>query len=178
MKIKLKTSNVFFISDSHFSHKNIIEYDKRPFGSVDEHDEAIIENWNKVVGKDDYVFHLGDFSFSNPGEFYKKLNGRKTILKGNHDHKKCPEFDFVDYVELNIMGQSLYLFHYPIAEWNKAHHGSYHIHGHTHGNSWYDKEFGGKYKVMNVGVNLIDYTPISYEAIHEKLKDRQNIIHH
>jgi calcineurin-like phosphoesterase family protein len=57
--------NIFMISDMHFGHKNIMLYEVRPFKSVEDMDNSIIQNWNKVVGKNDKVFVLGDVSFYN-----------------------------------------------------------------------------------------------------------------
>ena len=68
-KHKFKSGeNIFFTSDTHFGHTNIIKYCKRPFNSLEEHDETLIKNWNNKVGENDIIFHLGDFAF-----------GRKTM---------------------------------------------------------------------------------------------------
>ena len=79
----------FIISDTHFGHKNIITYCNRPFVSVEEMDEAMIKNWNETVSNDDTVLHLGDFGFGSKeyiGSIIKRLNGRKILIKGNHDN--------------------------------------------------------------------------------------------
>ena len=78
-------------SDTHFYHKNIIRYANRPFKDVKEMNNEIIRRWNSVVGKNDIVYHLGDFSFGNRRqkiEILSKLNGRIILLKGNHDRGK------------------------------------------------------------------------------------------
>lgn len=87
--------NVFFTSDNHFFHKNVIGYCKRPFLEVEEMNEKMILNWNTVVMPDDMVYHLGDFSMAaRPVEtITKRLNGIKILINGNHDfthpfHKK------------------------------------------------------------------------------------------
>lgn len=78
----------FFTSDTHFWHKNIIRYSNRPFDSVEEMNEAIIDNWNSVVGPDDTVFHLGDVALGPWSEWagtLSRLNGYKILVVGNHE---------------------------------------------------------------------------------------------
>ena len=65
MVTKYPESGIFFTSDTHFGHSKIIDYCKRPFSSIEEHDKTLIQNWNNVVGQDDTVFHLGDFAYGN-----------------------------------------------------------------------------------------------------------------
>lgn len=79
---------VLFSSDHHFDHKNVIDYCKRPFASVDEMNEVMVERWNQVVTKDDLVFYLGDFCLNKAGlRFRKRLNGKIILIPGNHDGK-------------------------------------------------------------------------------------------
>lgn len=81
---------IFFTSDTHFCHKNIISYAGRPFFSTEEMDKALIENWNSVVPEDGIVFHLGDFCFGGNTQWKtirKKLNGKIYLILGNHDFK-------------------------------------------------------------------------------------------
>ena len=90
-KDKKMNENVWFTSDSHFYHANIIKYCNRPFASVEEMNEKLIENWNSVVGKDDLVWCLGDFCLGpdqkkHIPELVSKLNGRINLVLGNHDH--------------------------------------------------------------------------------------------
>ena len=75
---------IYFISDTHFCQKSIIPYCHRPFGSVDEMNEKLIENWNSVVKKDDKVYFLGDFclgDLSEKRDILNRLNGYKIIVK-------------------------------------------------------------------------------------------------
>jgi calcineurin-like phosphoesterase family protein len=78
---------IFFSSDHHFFHQNIIRYSNRPFASIEEMNETMIENWNSVVTHEDDVYCLGDFSFAGrPVEVLSyRLNGNKKIVFGNHD---------------------------------------------------------------------------------------------
>ena len=90
-KDKKMNENVWFTSDTHFNHANIIKYCNRPFASVEEMNEKLIENWNSVVGKDDLTWCLGDFCLGpdqkkHIPELVSKLNGRINLILGNHDH--------------------------------------------------------------------------------------------
>lgn len=83
------TQKVFLISDTHFSHQNVIRYENRPFKDAEEMDHYMIEKWNEVVSEDDLVFHLGDVvigSAKRAQEVLTQLNGRKLLILGNHDH--------------------------------------------------------------------------------------------
>ena len=83
-----RDDRIWFTADSHIGHRNIIKYCKRPFSDVGEMNETLISNWNKVVGKNDYVFHLGDFSVGGAAEWTSLLdclNGRIFLVLGNHD---------------------------------------------------------------------------------------------
>ena len=96
----------FFTSDTHFGHRNILQYCNRPFSSVEEMDEHMIRVWNETVGVEDTIFHLGDFSFYNTTESKRiidRLNGHKILVAGNHDKREIKElfdevynqFDFI-----------------------------------------------------------------------------------
>lgn len=111
----------FYIADMHFGHKNIIRYDNRPFGSVEEMDKALIQLWNETVGSDDIVYILGDFSWYKEDKtafILGCLKGHKVLVKGNHDHispKVARNFDRIcEYAEIKdgdekvILSQSQY----------------------------------------------------------------------
>ena len=91
----------FYIADTHFGHKNIIRYDNRPFNSVHEMDNELIENWNSVVSNDDIVYILGDISWyddSKTANIFSRLNGHKILIKGNHDKISSYLYGFFDKV--------------------------------------------------------------------------------
>jgi calcineurin-like phosphoesterase family protein len=82
---------IYFTSDTHFGHYNILKYCNRPWKEIYHHDNQLIKNWNSVVNPDDRVYHLGDFGFKSKSvnkEIAEQLNGIKFILHGNHDKKK------------------------------------------------------------------------------------------
>jgi len=137
----------FITSDIHFGHKNIMSFcpvtRARFNDDVDYMNEEIIREWNAVVSVRDHTYILGDVAFCNAEiavKFMKRLNGSKTLIKGNHDSKlvKSKEFEdcFVnmyDYFTVNVNGTKVVMFHYPISEWDQMHRGSVHFHGHVHG---------------------------------------------
>lgn len=84
-------ANVFITADLHFGHKKIMEYESRPFDSVEEMDETLIENWNSIVSREDKVFVLGDVGFygkQKMSECISRLKGKKLLVMGNHDRRK------------------------------------------------------------------------------------------
>ena len=81
---------IYFISDTHFYHSNIIKYCNRTFKDVNEMNETIISNWRFFITKDDIVYHLGDFCLSSDDDIkniFNRLNGNKILIRGNHDRK-------------------------------------------------------------------------------------------
>lgn len=137
-------TNTFFTSDNHFGHKAIKRFcpDTRHGSDWKEMNELMIQIWNKTVRPNDTVYTLGDFSFMSTEDTIKvlqRLNGRIHLILGNHDHWVNTEsktyFESVGhYNELKMGVKKVVMFHYPIVEFNKMHHGAYHLHGHTHGN--------------------------------------------
>lgn len=86
MNYKFDGSKVYFTSDTHFYHSNIIGFCKRPFKNVEDMNETLIGNWNRVVSQDDIVFHLGDFCLGGSHEWTKilnRLNGKIYLILGN-----------------------------------------------------------------------------------------------
>lgn len=187
-KIDVDPEKIFFTSDTHFSHKNVIEFCNRPFSSITEMNEKIIENWNSVVTNDSLVFHLGDFAFSsNWHQFLDKLNGNVCLILGNHDIRDWRnsleglftavfrEFD------LMIDGQKIILSHYPLFCWqgcNKTAGAVWNLHGHIHSGPFrgdnVDQDISryNQYKLPNqydCGVDNNDFTPISFPLLKKKL---------
>ena len=172
----------FYISDLHLGHGNALKFDNRPFGSIDEQNLIMIRNWNRVVTKDDTVYVLGDFSWKDADGmlFLNNTNGRKVLIRGNHDRSMnilmCFD-DVQDYLEIKEGGANIVLSHYPIAHWKNADYGSIHMYGHIHQSrdsrpfeqyvkmmrSRTDERTGQslEYKAYNVGCMLpyMDYTP-------------------
>ncbi len=160
----------WFTADTHFNHANIIKYCNRPFSDVVEMNETIIKNWNDRVGKDDLVYHLGDFCFGrSDAEFdmyFRRLNGLIVFIKGNHDKlawQNRSKFyaSSASYREIDIKGQDITLCHYAMRVWNKSHHGSWHLYGHSHGSLPDDPNA----RSFDVGVDCHNYAPIEFEEV-------------
>src|SRR5579872_7069486 len=153
---------IFYISDTHFGHKNIIKYAKRPYQTVWEMNDALINNWNKVVSDEDDVYHLGDFAFdTQPDKYFNQLKGIKHLIEGNHDGRVVRQLQWVSrdkYLEIKDGDKTVILFHYPITSWDKKHYGSVHLFGHVHGaiNQHIPNMLENSY---DVGVECIGYTP-------------------
>lgn len=137
--MKFSTDEVFFTSDTHFYHKNILKYcPNRKFNSIDEMNEGLIKAWNDKVPNGATVFHMGDFAFTsltNMEKIISRLNGNIHIIRGNHD-ADFPKDKFVsiqNYKEITVGTRHIILCHYPFVVWNRSHRESYNLHGHCHG---------------------------------------------
>ncbi len=179
----------FITSDTHFGHKNIIKYSNRPFASIEEMDNELIHRWNAKVPKNAVIYHLGDLAFGNAlsiEELLRRLNGRIRFFPGNHDkvilnNKKlqalfewCRPFSFHESKAPNK--QKIVMCHYAFDVWNKHHHGSWMLHGHSHGSL----PRGGRIR-MDVGVDCHpNYEPFSFKEIEEQLSGLQPAVldHH
>ena len=168
--------NTYFISDMHFGHENIIHLCKRPFTTVKEMDEAIINNWNSVVKKEDTVFVLGDVSFY-PKEITKQiitsLKGRKLLVKGNHDEKGndwYSECGFSSVYDLPVLYNDFFLLSHKPLEWLDKEGVMGNFHGHIHNDHRY---LHVTPRSFNVSVEQIGYKPIAFEEIVKKMKEEE-----
>lgn len=187
-------SHVFFTSDTHFCHDKVINFCNRPFNSVEEMNNAIIDAWNKKVDKDDIVFHLGDFCWGGSKEWNSildQLNGHIHLICGNHDVKNLklgvtPNFESITFQkEIFIEGRSVYLNHYPFLTWGGVYgeRGTevWQLFGHVHSKK---NDYNGrdserlKYMLpqqMDVGVDSTDdYAPYSWSEIKSKIEKQIN----
>ena len=147
-------SKTYFIGCMHFGHKNILKIDNRPFSNIDEHDNALIKNWNDVVTNNDKVYILGDMFYKTTTQhvhnILKQLNGKKYYIFGNHENLlKQNEFSkyfeqMTDYLELQITDDTnktwnVILSHYPMLAFNKGFRdNSIHLFSHVHMSSEYE----------------------------------------
>lgn len=139
---KGKMKKIFVISDTHWNHANIIKYCDRPFASVEEMNAALIKQWNEIVGKEDIVYHLGDFSFGSEESILniaKQLNGNLKIVPGNHDNKikrmwSKMDHDYLPFEVLPLIyskkigNTNFVMCHFPLDDWHGL--GDVHLHGH------------------------------------------------
>jgi calcineurin-like phosphoesterase family protein len=132
---------VLFTSDHHFGDRRARTFYRRPFPSVAEMDQAMIEDWNGAVQPDDEVWHLGDFALRQSTERVKfllgALNGHKHLVVGNNDDDavtECDEWLSVQaYAEMTIDGVRLVLCHYAFRAWRDMGKGTINLHGHSYG---------------------------------------------
>lgn len=183
--------NIFFTSDTHFGHKNIIKYCKRPFESVEEMNEKLIKNWNSVVGPDDIVFHLGDFVFGGSklwNDVLDRLNGKIYLIIGNHDEHNLKgaymdRFEWYGYqAHIYVEGKSIYLNHYPMLCYHGAWNGleaCWQLFGHVHSSPLTQEGLDVKRLThlfptqYDVGVDNNNFTPISFEQVRQIIEDQQ-----
>lgn len=174
----------YFISDMHFGHNYVIEFSNRPFASLEEMHEALINNWNDKVSEEDEVYVLGDMFMdveaSEANEIVKQLNGIKYLIKGNHeDYIDDPEFDtsafewIKDYHLIDDVHPNVVLFHYPILEWDGWHKGTYHLYGHTHNTKQEYFEKLLEDTAVNVGVDIHNFAPISLDEVTTIIKQKK-----
>lgn len=183
-------SKPLFTSDHHHQHKRICEYSNRPW-SQDDNSEMLIQRWNERVGIEDDVYHLGDFAFIWPkkiGELFEileKLNGRIHFIRGNHDDPKVwqliedknfPHVEWIkDYHEMKVDQQKIVLCHYAFESWNGAGHGSWHLHGHSHGS------LPPRGKRLDVGIDAhVDFRVFTYDEVEQHMAKQEIAIvdHH
>ncbi|MGV8130484.1 MAG: hypothetical protein ACP5N7_00095 [Candidatus Pacearchaeota archaeon] len=171
-------SKICFTSDQHFGHKNIIKYCNRPYKTVQEMDDDLINRWNKIVDPQDTVYQLGDLTFSDNETYlhdlFNRLHGKKIILPGNHDPKKAiriyKEYAYVTRLEeLHLPDVPLItLCHYPMMTWNKSGYGSWQLFGHHHGQlsqHGVDPALNIRNTQIDVGVDTNDYYPYTLDDI-------------
>lgn len=167
--MNLNDKKIWFIADFHFGHHRVIEYCNRPFKTTTEMNNALIKNYNRVVGGNDVVYILGDLSFLNTEsttQIVNTLKGFKFLIKGNHDPKTNAAYrkmGFIDaYDKPIILFDKYILSHEPI---EKDFGDFINIYGHLH-----DKAINGSYSnCVCVSAEQIDYTPISLEEIESYL---------
>lgn len=164
-------SKDYFISDTHIGHRNIIKYENRPFNSVEEMDEKIINNWNSVVNEEDVVYHLGDFFLTSTDrqiEIMERLKGDIILIRGNHDHqsetklverlgfKAVYEDLIIEYDDMKIL-----LSHRPASiSYMDKFNIHFNLHGHKH---FVEEEVSDRH--INLSVENINYIPVDYSYL-------------
>ena len=185
LKIDTTQVKIWFTSDTHFGHQNILRFCERPFVSVEEMDNTIIERWNLKVGKDDIVFHLGDFAFATNKrwqELISLLNGKIYLILGNHDVIRWPgtyTMQLFDRVENQMMLKidnkyKVYLNHFPFLCYDGTYRNpedcTIQLHGHVHervgGIGKDDQRLQYRFPYQyDVGVDNNNFYPVSWEEI-------------
>jgi calcineurin-like phosphoesterase family protein len=174
--IKHSKMAYFFTSDWHLFHKNIIKYSNRPFSSVEEMNEELVNRCNSVVCSSDVVIHNGDFSFGDKTqtrEILKRLNGTWIFLLGDHDRSWTNTNTLRQIYQKRINGIPIIVCHWCMRTWPKSHYNSWHLYGHSHG------KLPSIGKSMDIGVDTNDYYPYSFDDIRRIMKskpDNPNLI--
>lgn len=194
LKIDTSIQKIWFTSDTHFGHNNIIKFCNRPFENVEEMDEFIINNWNSIVKEDDIVFHLGDFAFAPDRkwkELISQLNGKIHLILGNHDVGRWPGdkimslFYKVDnQLMLKIDGKyKVYLNHFPFLCYDGVYRSpedcTIQLHGHVHEHlgcigkdvDRLHHRFPYQY---DVGIDNNNYKPVSWEEVLQIINNQIN----
>ena len=176
---------IYWTSDTHFLHANIIKYCARPFTDKLEMTEALITNWNETVDPSDTVYHLGDVAFCPDDpltQILNRLNGKIVLVMGNHDRnlyrhiKTCfnGRFESMHTHTLSITlesGQSVLMSHRPIYDTNFTKRAKgWMLHGHAHGTEPLS------YNMLDVGVDCHNYRPIPIEQVANLMKERDGLV--
>ena len=169
---------IYFTSDLHISHNNIIKYCNRPYADVYTMDKALIENWNSVVTSEDTIYQLGDFTLGNNAEEYMKLlNGNIISIRGNHDRNKLCK-NWIQRMDFEYDGYKFLLNHRPVYNDGtddpykdketkisiNLDQYSYILCGHVH-EKWLTYQ-----KNINVGVDVWNFKPVSIIEIIKLIK--------
>ena len=189
---QINKSEVFFTSDTHFGHSNIIKYCNRPFNNTDEMDEALINNWNAKVPKDGIVYHLGDFAWGSINYWEKireQLNGEIILIYGNHDEKYLNNKlmyklfkEVTPQKKIWINKIPIYMNHYPFLCFGGSYKGlgaTWQLFGHVHSNPRSEEGLDHKRLVncfptqYDVGVDNNNFTPISFDEVSKIITNQQ-----
>jgi calcineurin-like phosphoesterase family protein len=156
-------SNVWFSSDHHFFHKNILVYQpvSRPFATLEEMHEIMIERWNNLIKRFDKVYHLGDFAFGRANiSIAARLNGNKRLILGNHDAYPMEEYaKYFKSIHGALHWNDCVLTHIPVHTSELEHRSKYNIHGHKHLCSIDDPRY------INVNCDVRNLTPINADEL-------------
>lgn len=160
----------FVISDLHFNHENILEYERNEFLTIKEHDEFIVTRWNKTVKNDDTVYFLGDLTMHIDKEYIisliARLNGYKIMIKGNHDLKSKNYYKVLGFNEvydspISLEDGKIVLSHEPIKEaWDSEY--IINVHGHLHNNEVINNK-----NYICVSAKTVNYRPQNLGKIKE-----------
>jgi calcineurin-like phosphoesterase family protein len=158
-------SELFFIADLHLGHRNILRFEggRQEFASsVEEHDEKLVDNWNKVVTKNDTVWVLGDVAFGKESlKHVGRMHGYKRLVLGNHDHYATESYlqYFNKVYGAATTKEGWILTHIPVHPSQLDSRFTANVHGHLHRNTIPDPRY------QCVSVERTDYAPISYEEV-------------
>lgn len=189
LKLNSSEVDIWFTSDLHFGHSNILKFCDRPWKTTEEMDKALINNWNSVVKENDIVFNLGDFAFAPNWrwkQLIEQLNGVHYLIIGNHDRSRYPGDSIMSLFKdvqqqmlVQIDNKKIYLNHCPLLCYDGVYRSkqdmtwalSGHVHVKKENNTGKDFE---RLRYMlptqyDVGVDFNDYKPISFKEVSNKI---------
>lgn len=173
--------NIYVISDNHWNHEEIIKYCNRDFKDVKEMNETMIKRWNSIVKPNDMVINLGDIIFTKGDsrrivKTLNKLNGRKILIKGNHDRKSYSwymynGFDFVaERAIWRLNGKKILFVHDPRSiSYRDYRTCNVILHGHLHDKGLFVKK-RKQCRIVNLSVEQINYKPMNLTSLLNKLQ--------
>lgn len=186
------THSTFFFSDPHFFHKKLIRGTEgnfgehaRPFDTIEEHNETIVNNWNSVVKNNDVVWVLGDCVFAGKENLviFERLKGKKRLVLGNHDTgSKDKYMKYFEKVEGAVeYGADIILTHIPVHPQCLVGRWRLNIHGHTHGDIIRDTRYASSNarpdpRYICVSLEQTGYFPLTYNQVMEKVKEKKNAV--
>ena len=173
---------IYYIADTHFRDQMVFDKCKRPFKSLDEMESSLINAWNKKVGTDDVIYVLGDIAKDDDVEsieIFKRLNGHKHLIVGNHDHLllgSIQKFDifesvkFIDLIEDN--NRKVCVCHYPLMDWMEFDRNGFLIYGHIHNKTSKNgiaykelKDYYANLPAYNCGVDVCGFEPRTLDEL-------------
>jgi calcineurin-like phosphoesterase family protein len=170
---------IFFISDTHFSHRNVLHYDSRPWTDIRQHDDDLVDKWNSKVDKSDTVYHLGDFALAGrqrQNDLIQRLNGKIYLVLGNHDKKHLVGVEYfvpkrTSEPDLVINEKRIKISHYPFDLVMDLSYTDVYLFGHSHINGphvSYIKDLNGVQIIAyNMYCGYWDFEPKTLEEILE-----------
>lgn len=168
---------IYFTSDTHFGHENVIRFCNRPFACAEEMDEVMVANWNSRVRGNDTVYIIGDMFMhaERPEQILKRLKGKKRLIIGNHDGGWMKKLDLSKYfesidkfLETSDGQHAMTMCHYPLLSWNHARR-TYMVHGHIHNDKTPDfwPLIAARDNVLNAGVDVNGFMPVTFDEMLE-----------
>lgn len=168
---------IYYTSDLHLGHQNVIQHCDHPFVTADEMDEELIRRWNAVVHRNDIVYIIGDFSFRSHRsveEYLDALKGHKHLILGNHDRSWMKKANIEGRSEsvspmhsINDAGHMVTMCHYPMMSWPGMSHNGYMVYGHIHNNTNADywPLIADRPLMLNAGVDINDFKPVTLDEM-------------
>lgn len=164
----------YFTADTHFGHPHVLDFCKRPFETIEQHDQHLIDMLNIHVGRKDRLIIAGDFCHKDPQKYRMRINVKEIILVyGNHDKRSWGQIfsRAVETLEVKTSAHPIWVSHYPHAYWPGSHKGHGHVYGHVHDyrEIKLNALFPGR-RAMDVGVDtakrrLGEYRPFRMDAL-------------